>query len=113
MATVNYTTDVNAASGAVKVTWPGMVGGDVGQVFDCAGLKLGSVQYFGTFNSNTITFKASNEVSPSTYIEINNRSAAGIEDPVVNNFPALVGAVRPEVSGSGGSLTVAAMFVKA
>jgi hypothetical protein len=113
VATINYTSDVNAASGAVKVTWSGMAGGDVGQVFDCAGLKLGSVQYFGTFNSNTITFKASNEVSASTYAEINNRSAAGLEDPVINGFSALVGAVRPEVSGSGGNVTVAALFVKA
>ena len=112
MATINYTTDVNVASGAVKVEWPNMVGGDDGQPFDCGGLKLGSVQYFGNFNGGQVKFEASNEVSPTTYAEINNHSSAAIETPENNNFAALVGAVRPTFTGSGGDVTVAAVFVK-
>ena len=113
MATINYTSDVNAASGAVKVEWPSMAGGDVGQPFDCAGLKLGSIQYFGNFNGGQVTFNASNEVTPTTYTEINNHGGAGVEAPVSNEFAAFVGAVRPSFQGSGGSVTVAALFIKA
>lgn len=111
MATINYTTDLNAASGAVKVTWSGMAGGDVGQVFDCAGLKLGSVQYFGTFNGGDAQLQASNEVSPTTFITVNNKGEPAIETEI-NDIPTLLGAVRSAFSGSGGSITVAALFVR-
>lgn len=66
MATINYTRDEDIASGLVRVQWDGLAGGDDGQPFDCLGLSLASVHYWGDFNGGAgkITVMASNELAP-------------------------------------------------
>jgi len=67
MATINHTIESDIDAGYVKVQWVGMAPGDDGQPFDCAGLALASIHYWGDFNSNTghMLIYASNEQSPS------------------------------------------------
>jgi hypothetical protein len=66
MATINYTTQADIDAGLVRVEWDGLASGDDGQPFDCMGLSIASVHYWGDFNSNTgkITIMGSNKLSP-------------------------------------------------
>lgn len=111
MATINYTVEHNVAAGYVKVEWPNMAGGDVGQPFDCGGLKLGSLQYFGDFNGGQGSFQASDEVAASTFVTVNDKTQPAFESPEANDFPAYYGAVRTAFAGSGGDITIAAIFI--
>lgn len=66
MATINYTTESDVDAGSIKVEWSGMAPGDDGQPFNCQGLQLASIHYWGDFNSGAglMSIMASNEISP-------------------------------------------------
>jgi len=67
MATISYTTESDLDAGWIKVQWEGLAPGDDGQPFDCTGLALASIHYWGDFDSNAglVLLYASNEQSPS------------------------------------------------
>lgn len=113
MATINYTTEVNLADGCVKVEWPGLSAGDDGQAFECGGLRLGSIQYWGNFGGGVMSIRASNEISPTNFSEFTSSGSAGVHARVDGVGFGAIGAIKP-VAGSGNSgVGVALIFVKA
>jgi hypothetical protein len=101
MATINYSSEVSLDGGHVKVEWPGLSAGDDGQPFPCAGLRLASIHYWGTFNGGHVTLGASNEISPSNFHTFYDNDAPDIKLQLVTGLELLcVGSVRP-AAGSG------------
>lgn len=99
MATINYTVEENAVAGYVKVEWDGLSANDDGQVFDCSGLQIASVHLFGNLNSGRFSIMASNQLTPTAFVEIydgNNERLAVSGSPVLG----YVGAIKPLADGS-------------
>jgi len=112
MATINYTADHDVAGGAVRVEWAGLSAGDQGQVFECAGLKLASIQYSGSFGGN-VAVHASNEPTPTNFSQIHDVTSADMQLTVENVSGPYVGAVKPVAGGGVSAANVAILFVKA
>jgi hypothetical protein len=107
MATINYIVEVNPA--AVKVEWSGLSASDQGQVFNCAGMRIASVQAKGNFNGGHTTLQVSNEVSPSTFFTVQDFDAPVVADPAAYAF---VGAIKPVADASITSVGIAILFVR-
>lgn len=113
MSTVSYTAEVNV-NGSVKVQWSSLSSGAEGEAFECAGLKLASVQYAGSFSGGgQISFQGSNEITPTNFSEIHNSGSATMQFSFSGVTQPLVAAARPVVIGSVSNVTVSALFVKA
>jgi hypothetical protein len=118
MAEVNYTSETNLESGYVKVQWSNLTSGDHGQPFNCHGLGLGSVHYWGDFNpgpglNNKVVLGASNELSPSApnWGELLYSYSPRMQMPP-NNAPMMfVGAVWPIAEEDITNVSVAVIFV--
>jgi hypothetical protein len=112
MATVSYNSEVNLAGGYVKVEWPGLSAGDDGQVFNCAGLRLASIHYWGTFNGGHVKVSASNELSPSNFHDFYDNTSPDIKFQLATGLDLLyAGSVRP-IAGSGvGNAGVSLLFM--
>lgn len=111
MTTINYSAEYNVAAGYVKVEWPGMAEGDVGQPFECAGLRIASVHTWGTFSGGTVTVQGSNKITPGDYQELYQIAGATIYDPSTDEKTQFIATVRPIVTGgSGNSVGVAILL---
>lgn len=112
MATINHTSEINLESGYTKVEWAGIGPGDDCQWFDCSGLRLGSIQYWGDFGSSpvgVVRINGSNELSPANLGEFAFSTAPRLQVPP--DGPYFMGAVRPVVDGNVVDVSVAIMFV--
>ena len=107
MTTINYATVENAAAGYTQVEWAGLASGDDGQIFDCAGLELASVQTFGSFGG-TMKVEGSNEVTPSSFSEV---YSTGGNDMVGYEPGRHMKAIRPVFSGGGAGTGKVALFL--
>ncbi len=116
MATINYTSEVNFAAGYVKVEWDNLGPSDDGQPFNCAGLALASIHYFGDFNGNTgkVTIKASNEVSPmaGNFGEFQFSQTPRFQSLEDGRYLEYAGAVLPVADGNVTDVSVAMIFVR-
>lgn len=110
MTTINYTTDINPYTGIVTVEWAGLTAGDEGQAFDCRGLEFASVQYSGSFNGGNVSFRASNEITPTNFAEVLGGGSAGIQARI-DGIPFMyLGAVKPVALTNIASINIAAIF---
>lgn len=112
MATINYTSEYDLAGGYVKVEWSGLSAGDDGQSFDCAGLRLASIHYWGSLNGGHVTVRASNEISAANFVDIHDNTVPGMQFQISTgvNLP-FMGAVSPIADGSVSSAGVTMLFV--
>ena len=113
MTTINYTAEHDAIAGCVKVEWPGLSAGDVGQAFASAGLKIASIHYHGSFGGGAGEVQATNELSPGAYSSIDSANSPRINLPTVNSAASLlsVGHIRPSFPSGSGSLNVSIVFL--
>jgi hypothetical protein len=105
MATINYSIEQNLAAGYTKVEWAGMATGDVGQVFDCAGLRIACVHQSATLSGN-VNIYASNQITPTDFGLILQMNETSPRTPDQKE----VGAVKPIITGTGTGITVAILF---
>jgi hypothetical protein len=99
MATINYTVSENVAAGYTLVEWAGMGAGDDGQIFDCSGLELASIQTIPS--SGTMTVEGSNQISPANFGVIystGGQDMVGKSDAV---SASRMRAIRPRTTGGG------------
>lgn len=108
MATINYTAEVNLAARHVKVEWPGLSGNDDGQPFPSAGLRIASIHYWGNFNGGNVAVRASNEISPTNFAPIDDRTAPDVQ--FFSTPMPSVGAVSPLAGAGVSSVGVAVLF---
>lgn len=115
MTTVSYTSDVNFSAGYVKVEWDNLGPNDDGQPFECAGLALASIHYWGDFNGNSglLSVMASNEVSPtpanfSQFQFSNSPRFQSLED---GRYLEYAGAVLPLADANVTDVSIAMIFV--
>jgi len=106
MATINYSIDEDAAARYLTVEWSGISSGDEGEAFHCAGLRIASIHFHGTF-SGGVNILATNETSPSAYFIIDSTSSARINLPA---YPS-VGYIKPNFPSGSGSLNVSILFL--
>jgi len=105
MATINYTAEHNVAAGYVKVEWSNLSEGDDGQPFECGGLRIGSIQARGTFNSGALIIEGSNEVAPSNFTGVVSFTGPEVRNLEAHDEAEHVGAVRPLFTNDeGGSV---------
>jgi hypothetical protein len=115
MATINYTSEVNLDGGFVKVEWAGLATDDDGQPFDCSGLRLASIHYWGNFNPGSggkLTLMASNQISPSDFGEFMFSYAPRMQFPADSAYLPFIGAVKPVADQNFISGGVAIIFVR-
>src|SRR5688572_7728997 len=118
MATINYTSEANLEGGYVKVEWSGIGPGDDAQPFECSGLLLGSIHYWGDFGDprGTVRICGSNELTPTNFGEFayseHPRLQLPIETAQTGSGQYFMGAVRPLVDANVVSVGVAILFVK-
>lgn len=116
MATINYVIENDTARDYVKVEWVDLAQGDVGQPFECAGLKMTSVHIWGTFDGANMNLECSNRISPSDFVAITGVTAPGFIGPESANMDHMnsFGALRPVVvSGGSPSVSMAILFRRA
>lgn len=112
MATINYNSDVNLRGGSVKVEWSGLTAGDDGQPFDCAGLRLASIHYWGTFNGGHVTLGGSNELSPSNFHTFYDGDSPDIKLQLAAGLELLcVSSIRPLAASGVGNVGVSLLFM--
>ncbi len=118
MATINYASETNLDGGYVKVEWDGLSTDDDGQPFDCSGLRLASVHYWGDFNQSNpggggkITLMASNQISPSDFGEFLYSFAPRMQFPTDGAYLPFIGAVKPVADSIFVSGGVAIIFIR-
>lgn len=111
MTTISYTSEENLDPAYVTVQWSGLAAGDDGQPFDCRGLKLASMHYWGDFASGSgkITLMASNQLSPVDFGEFMFSYAPRLQMP--ENDTTFLGSIKPVADASFVSGGVALIFV--
>lgn len=113
MTTINYTTEYNLSAGFVRVEWAGLSDSDEGQVFNCNGLRLVTIQYAGSFGDNgVVSLQGSNESSPANFRVLDSASASDLRNV---ELATLVGAIKPVADDNinADNVTVSLLFIAA
>jgi hypothetical protein len=116
MATINYTTEEHLADGVLKVEWTGLGPGDVGQPFECQGLELASLHYWGDFNSNTglVLMYGSNQITlnASDFGELIYSNAPRFQLPPDGRTSIRLAAILPKADANMIDGNVSLLFIK-